>query len=131
MEAALELGVEPMRHRAIVDVGKTGSISRKQARSAALAVKTPETASRRGSATSAAKVKRLAQTVSVWERFLGAVWCHGQPQRDAILPAIHAGPRETNGTGRQNNRCQEEGNEEDGERNVVADVLSPRCHVWL
>ncbi|MGH8587537.1 MAG: hypothetical protein ACREWE_15595, partial [Gammaproteobacteria bacterium] len=58
-------------HRSIIGAGKTGSISRKQARSAALAAKTAQPTPGREAATSGAKVKRLPQTSSVWERFLG------------------------------------------------------------
>lgn len=72
MEAAIKLGAETMRHRSILGAGKTGSISRKQARSAALAAKTTQTASSREAPTSTWKGKRLPQTSSaVWERFLG------------------------------------------------------------
>jgi len=56
MEARLKLGVETM-HRPVIGAAKTGSISRKEARSAP---------------TSTWKGKRLPQTSSaVWERFLG------------------------------------------------------------
>lgn len=60
-----------MQHRAIMGAAKTGSISREQARTAARAAKTAQPRSDSMSATSASKAKRLSQTSSVWERFLG------------------------------------------------------------
>lgn len=56
-----------MRHRSILDAGKTGSISRKEARSAALAAKTTQTASSREATTGTWK----GTSSAVWERFLG------------------------------------------------------------
>lgn len=60
-----------MQHRAIMGAAKTGSISREQARTAARVAKTAQPRSDSMSATSASKAKRLSQTSSVWERFLG------------------------------------------------------------
>ncbi len=99
MEAALKLGVETMRHRSILGPDKTGTISRKQARSAALAAKTARPATSRESATSAGKAERLPQTLPVWERFLGQFGATGSHQVMRSSP-VSTRPRETDGTGR-------------------------------
>jgi hypothetical protein len=76
-----------MRHRSILGASKTGSISRKEARSAALAAKTTQTASSGEATTSAAKVKRLPQTSAVWERFLGQFGSTGSRNVTRSSPA--------------------------------------------
>jgi hypothetical protein len=95
MEAALKLGVETMRHRSIIAPDKTGTISRKQARSAALAAKAARPATSRA-ATSAGKAEPLPQTLPVWERFLGQFSAAGSHQvMRSSLPSTQARAKHT------------------------------------